>query len=44
MVKVPGSFIPPEDVSRIPISVELPPGSTLAETDRTTQAMVKANP
>lgn len=42
MVRIPGSFIPPEDVSRIPISVELPPGSTLAETDRTTQEMVKA--
>ncbi|MGQ0565107.1 MAG: efflux RND transporter permease subunit [Gemmobacter sp.] len=42
MLKVPGSFIPPEDVSRIPISVELPPGSTLEETDRTTQAMVAA--
>ena len=40
MAQVPGSFIPPEDVSRIAISVELPPGSTLAETDRTTQAMV----
>ncbi len=40
MVRIPGSFIPPEDVSRIPISVELPPGSTLEETDRTTQAMV----
>ncbi len=42
MVRIPGSFIPPEDVSRIPISVELPPGSTLAETDRTTLAMVEA--
>ena len=42
MVRIPGSFIPPEDVSRIPINVELPPGATLAETDRTTQAMVAA--
>ncbi|MDZ4136817.1 MAG: efflux RND transporter permease subunit, partial [Paracoccaceae bacterium] len=42
MFQIPGSFIPPEDVSRISISVELPPGSTLAETDRTTQAMVAA--
>jgi multidrug efflux pump subunit AcrB len=33
MLRIPGSFIPPEDVSRIPISVELPPGSTLADTD-----------
>jgi multidrug efflux pump subunit AcrB len=39
MVRIPGSFIPPEDVSRIPISVELPPGVTLAETERTTVAM-----
>ncbi len=40
MVRIPGSFIPPEDVSRIPISVELPPGATLEDTDRTTQQMV----
>ncbi|MDP3960377.1 MAG: efflux RND transporter permease subunit, partial [Pseudorhodobacter sp.] len=40
MLQVPGSFMPPEDVSRISVSVELPPGSTLAETDRTTRAMV----
>ncbi len=33
MLKVPGSFIPPEDVSRISISVELPPGSKLKDTD-----------
>lgn len=41
MIQIPGSFIPPEDVSRIPISVELPPGSTLEQTARTTQAMVE---
>jgi len=41
MLQVPGSFMPPEDVSRISVSVELPPGSTLEETDRTTQEMVK---
>jgi multidrug efflux pump subunit AcrB len=40
MIRIPGSFIPPEDVSRIPISVELPPGATLEETDRKTQEMV----
>ena len=40
MLQIPGSFIPPEDVSRIAISVELPPGSTLADTDTTTKAMV----
>ena len=42
MLQVPGSFMPPEDVSRISVSVELPPGSTLEDTDRTTQAMVAA--
>ncbi|MCU0907791.1 MAG: efflux RND transporter permease subunit [Rhodobacteraceae bacterium] len=40
MAQIPGSFIPPEDVSRVPISVELPPGATLEDTDRTTQAIV----
>ncbi len=40
MIQIPGSFMPPDDVSRIPISVELPPGSTLDQTARTTQAMV----
>lgn len=42
MLKVPGAFLPPEDVSRVSISVELPPGTTLAETDRTTTQMVNA--
>ena len=41
MLQVPGSFMPPEDVSRISISVELPPGTTLEETDRTTQEVVE---
>lgn len=36
MMKVPGSFLPPEDVSRISVSVELPPGATLDETEITT--------
>ena len=36
MVQIPGSFLPPEDVSRIPISVELPPGTALSETNRVT--------
>ncbi len=36
MFKVPGSFLPPEDVSRISVSVELPPGTTLAETEAAT--------
>ncbi|MCY0093591.1 efflux RND transporter permease subunit [Hoeflea ulvae] len=39
MGQVPGSFLPPEDVSRVSISVELPPGATLADTDATTQTM-----
>jgi hydrophobe/amphiphile efflux-1 (HAE1) family protein len=42
MAQIPGSFIPPEDVSRIPVSVELPPGSTLEDTDATTQKIVAA--
>jgi multidrug efflux pump subunit AcrB len=39
MAQVPGSFLPPEDVSRVSISVELPPGATLDDTDDTTTAM-----
>lgn len=42
MLRVPGSFIPPEDVSRIPVSAELAPGSTLADTDRATLAIQAA--
>jgi multidrug efflux pump subunit AcrB len=42
MAQIPGSFIPPSDVSRIPVGVELPPGSSLADTDRTTEAMRQA--
>ncbi|WP_062762773.1 efflux RND transporter permease subunit [Falsirhodobacter sp. alg1] len=37
MLRIPGSFIPAEDVSRIPLSVELPPGSTLEDTDAATR-------
>lgn len=33
MLQVPGSFLPPEDSGRISISVELPPGTTLEQTD-----------
>jgi multidrug efflux pump subunit AcrB len=36
MAKIPTAFMPVEDVSRIPFSVELPPGSTLAETEALT--------
>lgn len=39
MTQIPGSFLPPEDVSRVSVSVELPPGATLEDTDRTTEAM-----
>jgi multidrug efflux pump subunit AcrB len=41
MLQVPGAFLPPEDVSRIAISVELPPGTPLEETDNATEAMRK---
>ncbi|QRM56499.1 efflux RND transporter permease subunit [Sinorhizobium sp. BG8] len=33
---VPGSFMPPEDASRVVLSVELPPDAMLEDTDRTT--------
>ena len=39
MLQVPGSLFPPEDESRIVVSVELPPGSTLDNTADTTDAM-----
>jgi multidrug efflux pump subunit AcrB len=39
MLAVPGSLFPPEDESRIIVSVELPPGSTLDDTAATTDAM-----
>ncbi|WP_126976487.1 efflux RND transporter permease subunit [Frigidibacter oleivorans] len=39
MLQIPGSFIPPEDVSRISLSVELPPGAALEDTDDTTEQM-----
>jgi hydrophobe/amphiphile efflux-1 (HAE1) family protein len=42
MVQIPGSLFPAEDASRIVVSAELPPGSTLEETDRTTAAMYQA--
>lgn len=42
MLQIPGSFLPPEDVSRIAVSVELPPGTTLEETERTTTAIYNA--
>lgn len=39
LMQVPGSFIPPEDASRITVSIELPPGTTLTETDTATRAI-----
>lgn len=42
MMQIPGSFLPPEDVSRIAVSVELPPGTTLEETELTTKAIYAA--
>ena len=42
MLQIPGSFLPPEDVSRIAVSMELPPGTTLEETERTTKAVYAA--
>ena len=39
MLQVPGSLFPPEDVSRIAISVELPPGSGIDQTRETTDTM-----
>src|SRR5690606_26175290 len=40
--QVPGSFLPPEDSSRIVLSVELPPNATLAETSATTDLIYDA--
>ncbi|WP_435257014.1 efflux RND transporter permease subunit [Thioclava sp. FR2] len=42
MLQVPGNLFPPDDESRFAISVELPPGSTLEDTSRTTEAMRQA--
>ncbi|WP_225026185.1 efflux RND transporter permease subunit [Xinfangfangia pollutisoli] len=42
MLQVPGNLFPPDDESRFAISVELPPGATLEETDRTTERMRQA--
>ncbi|MBP1861275.1 efflux RND transporter permease subunit [Rhizobium herbae] len=42
MTQVPGSFMPPDDSSRVVLSVELPPNATLAETDATTTKIYDA--
>jgi len=39
---VPGSFMPPEDSSRVVLSIELPPNATLDETDATTTKIYNA--
>ena len=39
---VPGSFLPPDDASRVVLSIELPPNATLEETDATTAQIDKA--
>jgi multidrug efflux pump subunit AcrB len=40
--KVPGSFLPPDDSSRVVLSVELPPNATLDETASTTDRIYDA--
>jgi len=42
LAQVPGSFLPPDDASRVTLSVELPPNATLDETDRTTTQIYQA--
>lgn len=42
MLQVPGNLFPAEDESRFAISVELPPGSTLDDTDAKTEEMRNA--
>lgn len=39
LMQVPGSFLPPEDSGRVTLSVELPPSTSLNETNRTTRAI-----
>lgn len=41
LAQVPGSFLPPEDASRIVLSVELPPNATLEDTEATTDEVFK---
>lgn len=42
MSQVPGSFMPPDDSSRVVLSIELPPNATLEETDDTTNQIYQA--
>lgn len=39
LMQVPGSFLPPEDSGRVTLSVELPPSTSLNETNRSTKAI-----
>jgi len=39
MMRIPGNLFPADDESRIAISVQLPPGATLEETDRKAEEM-----
>ncbi|TSD86175.1 efflux RND transporter permease subunit [Mycobacterium sp. KBS0706] len=39
LAQIPGSFMPPEDESRITLAIELPPGAMLEDTDRTATAL-----
>ena len=39
LAQIPGSFMPPEDNARVSLSVELPPGAALEETERATAAI-----
>ena len=41
---LPAGFIPEEDASRIVFALELPPGSRLADTRQTTDAVDPADP
>ncbi|MFK4767165.1 efflux RND transporter permease subunit [Rhizobium sp. ZW T2_16] len=40
--KVPGSFLPPDDSSRVVLSLELPPNATLEETDAVSTSVYDA--
>ncbi len=42
LAQVPGSFLPPDDSSRVVLSIELPPNATLDETDTTTTKIYQA--
>ncbi|SIQ32151.1 Multidrug efflux pump subunit AcrB [Rhizobium sp. RU20A] len=42
LAQVPGSFLPPEDNSRVVLSVELPPNATLDETSASTNQIYAA--